>query len=150
MALLDQESAWWCGRFMLDDNRRETVSAYEISAIASAYPPPRRRVTSFGSPMADIEWKPLPEGLWTPPAVFADVGNLCLQAFTHDGVPTWEICRKKGKRGEWDVIAQRYCRFLRGGQSGSALRSGSSIAVAMMSMSDARPHAQSSPLSVAE
>src|SRR5262249_54281597 len=33
-------------------------------------------------------------------------GNLCLQAFTHDGVPTWEICRKKGKRGEWDIIAK--------------------------------------------
>jgi hypothetical protein len=56
--------------------------------------------------MADVEWKPLPEGLWTPPAVFADVGNLCLQAFTDDGVPTWEICKKKGKRGEWHVIAQ--------------------------------------------
>ena len=44
--------------------------------------------------------------LWTPPAVFADVGNLCLQAFTDDGVPTWEICKKKGRRGEWDVIAK--------------------------------------------
>jgi hypothetical protein len=52
------------------------------------------------------EWKPLPEGLWTPPAVFADVGNLCLQAFTDDGVPTWEICKKEGKRGEWNVIAK--------------------------------------------
>src|SRR5580704_15300022 len=48
--------------------------------------------------MADIKWKALPEGLWTPPAVFADVGNLCLQAFIDDGVPTWEICKKKGKR----------------------------------------------------
>jgi hypothetical protein len=56
--------------------------------------------------MADIEWKALPEGLWTPPAVFADVGNLCLQAFTDDGVPTWEICKKKGRRGEWHVIAK--------------------------------------------
>jgi hypothetical protein len=62
--------------------------------------------TIRGSPMADIEWKPLPEGLWTPPAVFADAGNRCLQAFTDDGVPTWEICKKKGKRGEWDVIAK--------------------------------------------
>jgi Domain of unknown function DUF29 len=26
--------------------------------------------------------------------------DLCLQAFTDDGVPTWEICEKKGKRGE--------------------------------------------------
>ena len=40
------------------------------------------------------------------PAVFADVENLCLQAFTDDGVPTWEICEKKGKRGEWHVIAK--------------------------------------------
>jgi hypothetical protein len=36
--------------------------------------------------MADIEWKPLPTGLWTRPAVFAEVGNLLLQAFTDDGV----------------------------------------------------------------
>ena len=38
--------------------------------------------------MADIEWKPLPTGLWTPPAVFAEVGNLLLQAFTDDGYVT--------------------------------------------------------------
>jgi hypothetical protein len=62
--------------------------------------------TIRGSPMADIEWKPLPEGLWTPPAVFADVGNLCPQAFTDDGVPTWAICKKEGRRGEWNVIAK--------------------------------------------
>jgi len=67
---------------------------------------PSKFRTIRGSPMADIEWKPLPEGLWTLPAVFADVGNLCLQAFTDDGVPTWEIRKKKGKRGEWDVIAK--------------------------------------------
>jgi hypothetical protein len=24
----------------------------------------------------------------------------------NDGVPTWEICRKEGKRGEWNVIAK--------------------------------------------
>jgi hypothetical protein len=42
-----------------------------------------------------------PRGALDTPAVFADVGNLCLQAFTDDGVPTWEICKKKGKRGEW-------------------------------------------------
>ena len=35
--------------------------------------------------MADIEWKPLPTGLWTPPAVFAEVENLLLQTFTEDG-----------------------------------------------------------------
>jgi hypothetical protein len=36
--------------------------------------------------MADIDWKLLPTGLWTSPAVFAEVGNLFLQAFTDDGV----------------------------------------------------------------
>jgi hypothetical protein len=46
--------------------------------------------------MADIEWKPLPTGLWTPPAVFAEVGNLLLQTITDDGVPTWEISKKRG------------------------------------------------------
>ena len=56
--------------------------------------------------MADIEWKPLPTGLWTPPAVFADVENLLLQAFTDDGVPTWEISKKTGNRGEWNIIAK--------------------------------------------
>ena len=48
--------------------------------------------------MADIDWKPLPTGLWTPPAVFAEVGNLFLQAFTDYGVPTWEISKKTGER----------------------------------------------------
>ncbi len=56
--------------------------------------------------MADIEWKPLPAGLWTPPAVFVEAGNLLLEAFTDDGVPTWEISKKTGERSEWNVIAQ--------------------------------------------
>jgi len=56
--------------------------------------------------MADIEWKPLPAGLWTPPAVFADMGNLLLQAFTDGGVPTWEISKKAGELGEWSTIAK--------------------------------------------
>src|SRR6516164_837570 len=56
--------------------------------------------------MADIEWKPLPTGLWTPPAVFAEVGNLLLEAFTDGGVPTWEISKKTGERGEWNIIAK--------------------------------------------
>jgi len=34
------------------------------------------------------------------------VGNLFLQAFTDDGVPTWEISKKSGERGEWKVIAK--------------------------------------------
>ena len=56
--------------------------------------------------MADIEWKPLPTGLWTLPAAFAEVGNSLLQAFTDDGVPTWEIFKKTGERGEWKIIAK--------------------------------------------
>jgi hypothetical protein len=40
------------------------------------------------------------------PAVFAEVGNLFLQAFTDDGVPTWEISKKTGERGDWKVIAK--------------------------------------------
>jgi hypothetical protein len=34
------------------------------------------------------------------------VGNLFLQAFTDGGVPTWEISKKTGERGEWNVIAK--------------------------------------------
>jgi hypothetical protein len=55
---------------------------------------------------ADIEWKPLPTGLWTPPAVFAEVGNLLLEAFTDGGVPIWEISKKTEERDEWNIIAK--------------------------------------------
>ncbi len=80
-----------------------------LTKLAAALPPKRRtRATMHRSPdararplgpaleglMADIDWKPLPTGLWTPPAVFAEVGNLLLEAFTDDGVPTWEISRQ--------------------------------------------------------
>src|SRR5271156_1628275 len=68
------------------------------NAISTA-PPPEGR-------MANIEWKPLPVGLWTPPAVFVEVGDLLLQAFTDDGVPTWEIRKKTEERGEWNIIAK--------------------------------------------
>jgi tetratricopeptide (TPR) repeat protein len=64
------------------------------------------RELDCSSPPLEIEWKPLPVGLWTPPAVFVEAGNLLLQAFTDDGVPTWEISKKTGKRGEWDIIAK--------------------------------------------
>jgi hypothetical protein len=26
--------------------------------------------------------------------------------FTEDGVPTWEISKKRGERGEWNIIAK--------------------------------------------
>src|SRR5439155_25274581 len=64
------------------------------------------RLAPLEGRMADIDWKPLPTGLWTPPAVFAEVGNLFLQAFTGDGVPTWEVSKKTAERGEWNVIAK--------------------------------------------
>ena len=47
-----------------------------------------------------------PHGALDTPAVFAEVGNLVLQAFTDDGVPTWEISKKTAERGEWNVIAK--------------------------------------------
>lgn len=47
--------------------------------------------------MLDIEWKPLPRGLWTPPAPFAEAGDLLLKVFTDDGVPTWKVFKKTGK-----------------------------------------------------
>jgi hypothetical protein len=36
--------------------------------------------------MAEIEWQPLPP-LWPSPAVWTDVGDLMLLAFTQDDVP---------------------------------------------------------------
>jgi hypothetical protein len=77
--------------------------------------------------MADIDWKPLPTGLWTPPAVFAEMGNLFLQAFTDDGVPAWEIQQEDRGTGRMEGHRQGHCRLLRGGQSSGALRSGSII-----------------------
>ena len=85
------------------------------------------RIRTMEGRMADIDWKPLPTGLCTPPAVFAEVGNLFLQAFTDDGVPTWEISKKTGERGRMERHRQGDCRRLRGGQSGRALRSESNI-----------------------
>ena len=38
--------------------------------------------------MADTEWKPLPAGLWTLPAVFMEAGNLLLEAFMESAVPS--------------------------------------------------------------
>ena len=76
--------------------------------------------------MADIEWKPLPTGLWTPPAAFVEVGNLLLQAFTNDGVPTWEIFKKTGERGEWKIIAKGTADSFEAAKAG-AFRRGSTI-----------------------
>ena len=47
-----------------------------------------------------------PHGALDTPAVFAEVENLLLQMFTEDGVPTWEISKKRGERGEWKIIAK--------------------------------------------
>jgi hypothetical protein len=35
-----------------------------------------------------------------------EAGNLLLEAFTDDGVPTWEISKKTEERSEWNVIAK--------------------------------------------
>jgi hypothetical protein len=58
------------------------------------------------NPMADIEWQPLPAGLWTAPAAFAEVGHLLLQAFTDGGVPTWGIYKKTGEQGAWNIVVK--------------------------------------------
>ena len=58
------------------------------------------------NPMADIEWQPLPAGLWTAPAVFAEVGHLLLQAFTDGGVPTWGIYKTTGEQGAWNIVVK--------------------------------------------
>ena len=93
--------------------------------LGFAEPDPNSKRARWGR--IDILMETTPHGLWTPPAVFAEVGNLFLQAFTDDGVPTWEISKKTGERGRMERHRQGDCRRLRGGQSGRALRSGSNI-----------------------
>ena len=56
--------------------------------------------------MADIEWKPLPAGLWTLPAVFMEAGNLLLEAFMEAGVPTWKVSEKTNDPLKWNLIAK--------------------------------------------
>jgi hypothetical protein len=48
-----------------------------------------------GGRVADTEWKPLPAGLWTLPAVFMEAGNLLLEAFMEAGVPTLSPRRER-------------------------------------------------------
>jgi hypothetical protein len=52
--------------------------------------------------VADTEWKPLPAGLWTPPAVFMEAGNLLLEAFMEAGVPTWKVREKTSDPLKWN------------------------------------------------
>ena len=54
--------------------------------------------------MADIEWQPLPP-LWPEPAVWTDIGDLMLLAYTQDGVPTWEVSRWAKSRSRDELIA---------------------------------------------
>ena len=56
--------------------------------------------------MADTEWKPLPAGLWTPPAAFMEAGNLLLEAFMEAGVPTWKVREKTRDPLKWNMIAE--------------------------------------------
>jgi hypothetical protein len=53
--------------------------------------------------MADIEWKALP-ALWPSPAEFADVGELMLLVFTHNGAPIWEVRRRGIARNNADNL----------------------------------------------
>lgn len=50
--------------------------------------------------MLDIERKPFPRGFGHSPALFAEVGDLLLEVFTDDGVPTWEVFEKTGEGGK--------------------------------------------------
>jgi hypothetical protein len=52
-----------------------------------------------------VEWQSLP-ALWPSPAVWADLEEFMLLAFSRDGVPTWEVRRrtKVGSSGD-DLIA---------------------------------------------
>ncbi len=47
--------------------------------------------------MDDVEWKPLPEGLWPEGAVFADLPGVIVEVFCEDGVPTWKVIRANGR-----------------------------------------------------
>jgi len=65
-------------------------------------------LVTIGSPsgLADTEWKPLPAGLWTLPAVFMEAGNLLLEAFMEAGVPTWKVREKASDPLKWNMIAE--------------------------------------------
>ena len=56
--------------------------------------------------VADTEWKPLPAGLWTLPAVFMEAGNLLLEAFLETCVPTWKVREKTSDPLKWNMIAE--------------------------------------------
>jgi hypothetical protein len=56
--------------------------------------------------VADTQWKPLPAGLWTLPAVFMEAGNLLLEAFMEAGVPTWNVREKTSDPLKWNIIAE--------------------------------------------
>jgi len=60
----------------------------------------------FGGRLADTEWKPLPAGLWTPPAAFMEAGNLLLEAFMEAGVPTWKVREKTRDPLKWNMVAE--------------------------------------------
>ena len=60
--------------------------------------------------MTDIEWKPMPPGLFGTPALTAELGGLCISAFLEDGLPSWEVRKKvqvkhgNQKEYQWHVI----------------------------------------------
>ena len=83
------------------------------SAIMSAVCLSHNWFPSLEARVADIEWKPLPAGLWTLPAVFMEAGNLLLEAFMEAGVPTWKVREKTSDPLKWNMIAE-----------GTALRGG--------------------------
>ena len=73
--------------------------------------------------MADIDWKPLPTGLWTPPAVFAEVGKPIPSGVYGRWRANLGDQQEDRGTGRMEGHRQGHCRLLRGGQSGGALRS---------------------------
>jgi hypothetical protein len=65
--------------------------------------------------VADPEWKPLPAGLWTLPAVFMEARNLLLEAFMEAGEPTWKVREKTSAPLKMEYNSRRHYRLLPGG-----------------------------------
>ena len=57
------------------------------------------------TPMAEIEWKPLPAPMWPEGSVMADWSGLLLEASFEQGVPTWKVQRSMGKNALPTLVA---------------------------------------------
>ena len=62
-------------------------------------------MVSRETPMAEIEWKPLPTPMWPEGSVMADWSGLLLEASFEQGVPTWKVQRSMGKNALPTLVA---------------------------------------------